>query len=972
MAEATSMTRHDPPAPELRVGDIRVDVRRALPSGVTMNVRANHVVTAAREIVLPVFEGWFATAELVVTLAGVCTGPFAASLAIGEASIGPRVDADVGEITRDFTPFSLEIALPMRALGPHLGPTLSLCLKVGDAASGRAVPLVHVALVPIAGHGPSLVALDLCESTDAMLFGAPDRRLFDLQNPEEGLWTGTGVWRLRVLADWAQPSGATAAGASPVSLPATSARPQVIGPATSYALDPKPSRITHAHASGTGAGDLLVEDTGRRAGAGARSYAELLFDASHPSLASVPDEGLDVPIELVVEHALAFTVHAAALSALLVWSAPLPVRVRDPRPQLKSFQRLSAVGVDLGTASTVAALVSRGYRSLLRLGAPANDAAARTGNDATKSAENPTYLLVEDHERLWAEMARVAESKGARFPNLLRVVRGSHAAYEALADSPSAVVGELKSLPERVMSLDQSPQLRDRERQKDFLLDEARVRALLRTYAYLLGRAINRPGQDVYLHYWLTHPASYDPRVTRLLEEEIRAGLLLSIPEGIDESEVSVSMSASEPEAFAAEVCPDLASLPEVEPLVSKLGELRFCVWDFGGGSLDIACGRFRPATPEEQEQSGSGAVIETMQVSGDDQLGGDVLTHELVWLTHQHEKILPEMEAKEVPMQRPDSVPANSLAPKPHLYKRSLAGRQNRFRFARELGLEEVKFGPGHAPKRVEKVTAARLDGAPVEVESLGADVANLHAKLEAHLAARIEEGVKRMKGMLAIAPWGTSASGLTLEGDWRAQGVVLLLAGNSSRSGFVERALAEELGIPDLKVWRPGSDAGAPFSQVVLWETPARRERGVTIVGVTPKTAVALGALKIANHEVFLVRRSQGFSYFLGDLRGFPPKFHAALTMGAPAGDPDDPKAYVEIGRWDAKVPLRVSKEYVAGKMTSSDPRIVLVPTGLPPGAVGKLSACVVSPEEVALRLDVAGAEPVIVPVNLSKYMR
>ena len=43
-------------------------------------------------------------------------------------------------------------------------------------------------------------------------------------------------------------------------------------------------------------------------------------------------------------------------------------------------------------------------------------------------------------------------------------------------------------------------------------------------------------------------------------------------------------------------------------------------------------------------------------------------------------------------------------------------------------------------------------------------------------------------------------------------------------------------------------------------------------SIVGVTPKTAVALGALKIANHEVHLVRRSQGFSYFLGDLRANP----------------------------------------------------------------------------------------------------
>src|SRR6185436_12834712 len=111
-----------------------------------------------------------------------------------------------------------------------------------------------------------------------------------------------------------------------------------------------------------------------------------------------------------------------------------------------------------------------------------------------------------------------------RFPNLVRVVRGSHAARDAMADVPSAVIGELKSLLQRILGLDLSPQLRDRERQRDFLLDEPRVRTLIRTYAYLLGRAINRPGQDIYLHYWLTHPAKFDERSRKLLEQEIRNG----------------------------------------------------------------------------------------------------------------------------------------------------------------------------------------------------------------------------------------------------------------------------------------------------------------------------------------------------------------------------------------------------------------------------------------------------------------
>lgn len=943
--------------PAVRIDALRLFVRCTSPSGVPMEIRPPGRVTAAREHALPVFDGWLC-GELVVRAEGLCDRAFSAGLAIDGAPTGKPAPATVDEGPGGVHRFAIDLAVPLRALEPLVAAPsagarrappepkiLGLWLgpaRIGEPTGARVVSLFPLSLVPIAATGPRIASVDLHDVTDSLLFDAPERRLFDLQNPEEGIWRGTGKWRLRLVADWVDDPAAS--GASPGS--------------RAYALDPRPSQIRHPwERSGDGA-DLLVEDAGRRAGTPGHTHAELVFDASSPALGDVPDEGKDVALDLAIEHALSFAVESSTVPAVLTWRAPVPIRVRDPRPLRKVFERLSAVGIDFGTTATVAALYQKGYRSLMRLG---------SSRGGAMPAENPTYLLVEDHERLWAELERAAR-EGTRFPDLLRVVRGSHAAREAMADVPSAVVGELKSLPERVLGLDQSPQLRDRERQRDFLLDEARVRALVRTYAYLLSRAINRPGQDVYLHYWLTHPAKSDAKATKLLEEEIRAGILLGIPEGIPADAVTVSMSASEPEAFAAEVCPELAAHPALEPLVTRFGELRFCVFDFGGGTLDIACGRFRPATPEEQDASGSSTVIETLQVSGDDHLGGEYLTHELVWLTHQHERHLPEMLEKEVPMMRPPTVPPNNLVSKPHLYKRSLAGRQNRFRFERELGLERVKAGPTEAPRCAASLVAARLDGSEVALESLGSDLAGLHARLAEHLEARIREGVKLMRSVLRMAPWGGPDGGAS---DWREQGVVILLAGNSSRSAFVERALAEELGIADLQVWRPGSPA--PFQQVVLYETPERVERGVSIVGVTPKTAVALGALKIANHEVHLARRTQGFSYFLGDLRGFPPKFHALVPMGAPAGDPEQAGPHwTAIGRWDSKMPLRVAKEYEPGRMTSSDPRIVLVPTGLPPGAIGTLYACVAAPEEIVLLLEREGQEPLRATVNLAKHMR
>ncbi len=911
-------------APKARFDELSVCIRRNLPNFVRMELRPRGKVSAASDFVLPMFEGWASDAELVVRAQGVCEGPFGAVLDIGGSMLGQAAEASISGSGGSIKNFSLELSVPLKALSAYADKPITLAIYMSPPS--RRTSLFKLTLSQIAGHGPHISSLDILESTDSVLFDAPERRLFDLQNPEEGLWIGTGKWRLRLFADWGKTEG------------------------EGFSLDAKPMQIYHRWQRQNDANDVVFEDPTRRAG-GRRTYAELILDSSHPDIGPVPQEGKDLPLDLIAEHLLNFGANTSVCS----WHAALPLRLRDPKPLLKSFQRLSAVGIDFGTTATVAALYQKGYRSLMRLG-------SSTAKDS-KSAENPTYLLIEDHERLWTEMER-GQQPNRRFPNLLRVLRGSHAAYEAMADSPNAVVGELKSLPERVISLDQSPQLRDRERQRDFILDEARVRVLIRAYAYLLGRAINRPGQDVYLHYCLTHPAKFDERAKTLLEEELRNGLLLSIPEGIDESEISVEMSASEPESFAAEVCPELAAHPALEPLIAQFGEMRFTVFDFGGGTLDVACGRFRPATEAEQQECGSATVIETMQVSGDDHLGGDYLTHELVWLTHQYDKHLPEMEEKEVPMMRPQTVPPNNLANKPHLYKRSLAGRQNRVRFERELGLEAVKFGPGHEPLRKDDLLAARLDGSEVRLESLKNDLPGLHEKLKEHLQARIRDGVKLMKSMLNVTPWGG-------EGDWRQQGVVILLAGNSSRSEFVEQALAKELGVPNLKVWSP--DSAEPFQQVVRYEMPARMERGVSIVGVTPKTAVALGALKIANHEVHLVRRTQGFSYFLGDLRGFPPKFTALIPMGAqPADAAVFGPHYIDFGRWDSKMPLRVTREYVPGKMTSNDPRISMVPTGLPAGSVGKLFVCVVSPEEVALCLQREGADPLCSAVNLAKFMR
>jgi hypothetical protein len=322
-------------------------------------------------------------------------------------------------------------------------------------------------------------------------------------------------------------------------------------------------------------------------------------------------------------------------------------------------------------------------------------------------------------------------------------------------------------------------------------------------------------------------------------------------------------------------------------------------------------------------------------------------------------------MEAREVPMQRPPTLPENKLAHLPHLYKRSLAARQNKIRFQDALRLEAVKFRRENQLARVETLHAVRLDGVEVALESLKTDLAGIQKKLSTHLEERIRDGARLLASMIASTPWDASGAG-----TWRDRGVVLLLAGNSSRSGYVESALAQVLDMPDLKVWTP--EATTPMMGVVRYETSARVERGAEILGVTPKTAVALGALRIANREVHLVRAAQGFSFFVGDLRGFPPRFVALLPMGTP---PADPSAwgphYMDLGTWDAQKPLRVCKEYEPGKMSSNDPRLLSVRPDLPHGTTGRLYACAVSPTHVGLHFVLPDERVVRTVLNLAAYL-
>lgn len=207
---------------------------------------------------------------------GLCDAPFSACLDFDGVRVGTNEDATIVRTSSGHLHFSFELVVPLKHIAQHIGREV----KVGVALlpGSRVLRVVKLSLAALQGDGPGIQALDLRECTDTALFDAAERRLFDLQNPEEGLWSGTGRWKLRLNARWNLPGAG-------------------------YVLDTKPFHVLHRWQRANDPTDVLFEDPTHRSG-GEQTELDLQFDTSNKAIGEIPPEGRDVPLDLIVEHML--------------------------------------------------------------------------------------------------------------------------------------------------------------------------------------------------------------------------------------------------------------------------------------------------------------------------------------------------------------------------------------------------------------------------------------------------------------------------------------------------------------------------------------------------------------------------------------------------------------------------------------------------------------------------------------------
>ena len=313
---------------------------------------------------------------------------------------------------------------------------------------------------------------------------------------------------------------------------------------------------------------------------------------------------------------------------------------RDPWKDVRE----GVVCIDFGTSSTVAAVrESDASVRLLRLDPPG---AEDTPEKVAAAYENPTALEFANlnaalgpwRNEPWRPLVEWKHVKCSHLAsNELRQGKNAERGLRAIKTWARALPG---TFPVRLTD----------ETGEDFELSPLPVepdenpaqpgdiagRPLdpIELYAYFLGIACNNQaffGGRIYCDYYMTFPVKFPREVRERILQGFRRGLVRSLPASLGCSHrwkevppFSVRERASEPTAFAASVLPWLGIEPTQEGVP-------FAVFDFGGGTADFAFGLWRLPNAEE-EDTGWERVLDILDVTGDENLGGEHLLELLAY----------------------------------------------------------------------------------------------------------------------------------------------------------------------------------------------------------------------------------------------------------------------------------------------------------------------------------------------------
>ena len=340
-------------------------------------------------------------------------------------------------------------------------------------------------------------------------------------------------------------------------------------------------------------------------------------------------------------------------------------------------------------------------------------------------------------------------------------------------------------------------------------------------YAYYIGCRINNMAQySIFLEYYLSFPVTYELEVKNRILNSFRKGIMKSLPNSIlNDEEVMkrfrVVFGASEPASYAITALKKFCVEPDLE------NEIGYSVFDFGGGTTDFSYGIYR----EKENSRKYDYEIQELESGGDKYLGGENLLALIAF------DVFLQNREKLVNGNYFISLPANKKS---------------------EIGFETFVSEASQAEYNMKKMMEAMRDYWEGKLEESlkdsGKVTVYLSNKENQYKNEELDVDYDRLDEILKKNIYGGIISFLEkfdiVFNNKKLKEIYIFLAGNSSKSKFVEEIFENEL----------TEEFKQKYNIILKNAYSIEEETEGKVIGLNSKTGVAFGLVELreGNGEV------------------------------------------------------------------------------------------------------------------------
>ena len=340
-------------------------------------------------------------------------------------------------------------------------------------------------------------------------------------------------------------------------------------------------------------------------------------------------------------------------------------------------------------------------------------------------------------------------------------------------------------------------------------------------YAYYIGCRINNMAQySIFLEYILSFPVTYELEVKNKILNSFRKGIMKSLPNSIlnDEEMMKnfrVKFGASEPASYAITALKKFCVEPDLE------NEIGYSVFDFGGGTTDFSYGIYR----EKENSRKYDYEIQELESGGDKYLGGENLLSLIAFdvFLQNREKMFEKGYEISLPINQKSKIGFETFVSESNQAEYNMKKIMESMRDYWEGKLEETE------KEKLKKTIYLSNKSGQYQNEELDIDYNRLDEILKKNIYNGVISFLEKFK--------------VVFDGK-KLKEIYIFLAGNSSKSKFVEEIFENEL----------TEEFKQKYNIILKDAYSIEDETEGEVIGLNSKTGVAFGLVELreGNGEV------------------------------------------------------------------------------------------------------------------------